>query len=121
MTNTNDMPDLLPCPFCGASPEAMDWHGGPKAQIFIECPNGNYADEDGGCSVGPDVVGSDMEDAAARWNRRAINPDASGLAQTLVKIEAGKTKLVEALEKIDAILQTANSALAAHRSQGGEA
>jgi len=45
------------------------------AKVFIHCPNDNYDSEDGGCSVGPDVVGSDMEDAAARWNRRAQAPD----------------------------------------------
>lgn len=70
MTNTYDTSGFLPCPFCGAKPEAMDWHAGPRARIFVDCPNGNYDDEHGGCSVGPQVVGSDMEDAAARWNRR---------------------------------------------------
>lgn len=77
MTNTYDTSNFLPCPFCGAKPEAMDWHAGPRARIFVDCPNGNYDDEHGGCSVGPQVVGSDMEDAAARWNRRAQVPGAS--------------------------------------------
>lgn len=75
MTNTYDTSNFLPCPFCGAKPEAMDWLAGPRARIFVDCPNGNYDDEHGGCSVGPQVVGSDMEDAAARWNRRAQVPD----------------------------------------------
>src|SRR5690625_4017812 len=86
MTNTDDMPDLLPCPCCGAKPKAIDWPGGPMAKVFIHCPNDNYDSEDGGCSVGPDVVGSDMEQAAARWNRRATGPDASGLVQVLESI-----------------------------------
>lgn len=86
MTNTYDTSNFLPCPFCGAKPEAMDWLAGPRARIFVDCPNGNYDDEHGGCSVGPQVVGSDMEDAAARWNRRAQVPDASGLVQVLESI-----------------------------------
>src|SRR5690625_8019073 len=75
MTNTYDTSNFFPCPFCGAKPKAIDWPGGPMAKVFIHCPNDNYDSEDGGCSVGPDVVGSDMEDAAARWNRRAQTPD----------------------------------------------
>lgn len=86
MTNTYDTSNFLPCPFCGAAPEAIDWPGGPMAKVFIHCPNDKYDSEDGGCSVGPDVVGSDMEDAAARWNRRAQVPDASGLVQVLESI-----------------------------------
>lgn len=79
MTNTYDTSNFLPCPFCGAAPEAIDWPGGPMAKVFIHCPNDNYDSEDGGCSVGPDVVGSDIEQAAARWNRRAQVPEGQAI------------------------------------------
>jgi hypothetical protein len=38
---------------------------------MIACPNHEYDDEDEGCSVGPMVTGETLEQAAARWNRRA--------------------------------------------------
>src|SRR5690625_2607529 len=88
MTNTYDTSNFLPCPFCGAKPKAIDWPGGPMAKVFIHCPNDNYDSEDGGCSVGPDVVGSDMEDAAARWNRRQ-SQQAQGEAQGFTDYDAG--------------------------------
>lgn len=103
MTSTYDTSNFLPCPFCGAKPEAMDWPGGPMAKVFIHCPNGNYDDEHGGCSVGPDVVGRDMEDAAARWNRRAQVPEgyvAIGKSNLITRREYGETAS-EAAEKME--------------------
>lgn len=65
------MTDLLPCPFCGGKPESEPWHGGAPTKVMISCSNAEYGDEDGGCSVGPQVTGETPEEAAAAWNRRS--------------------------------------------------
>lgn len=61
---------LLPCPFCGGEPTIRPWHGGRPTKKLILCSNGDYYDEDGGCSAGPSVCGETEEEAAAAWNRR---------------------------------------------------
>ncbi|UXS52566.1 hypothetical protein FY148_07855 [Agrobacterium tumefaciens] len=67
---------LLPCPFCGGEATVQPWHGGRPTKKLIRCSNGDYYDEDGGCSVGPSVCGETEEEAAAAWNRRAANENA---------------------------------------------
>jgi hypothetical protein len=61
---------LLPCPFCGETPEVEPWHGGGPEKVMIMCSNREYGDEYDGCSVGPMVTGETPAEAKAHWNRR---------------------------------------------------
>ena len=54
----------LPCPFCGATPKIMPWHGGQFSKRTIACENDD-------CDVSPCVTGATEGDALKRWNRRA--------------------------------------------------
>jgi len=58
---------MLPCPFCGAIPEAEPWHGGGWRQTIISCQNNEL------CYVHPMLTGETPKQAIARWNHRAVN------------------------------------------------
>lgn len=57
--------DPLPCPFCGALPTIVPWHGGPATKRMISCEN-----EDS-CAVNPMVSGDTRKEAIEYWNRRS--------------------------------------------------
>ena len=61
------MSELKNCPFCGAVPEIIPWHGGGPRKRRVDCIN-----ED--CYVQPCVTGSTPERAIKRWNRRTKEP-----------------------------------------------
>ena len=56
--------DLLMCPFCGAIPEIMPWHGGGPRKTAVSCEN-EY------CPGHPSTVAETPEEAVERWNTRA--------------------------------------------------
>ena len=58
---TTRRPSPLPCPFCGTDPPLASRIAG---RFIVGCES-----ED--CFAHPQVVSSDLEDAWARWNRRA--------------------------------------------------
>ena len=53
----------LPCPFCGADPNVIPWHGGGKRKRMVVCQND-------ACHIGPSVTGSTRARAVARWDDR---------------------------------------------------
>lgn len=54
---------LLPCPFCGSTPEIEPWHGGGPRKHLISCSND-------ACRVFPSVTGTTKANAIKWWNRR---------------------------------------------------
>lgn len=59
-SETEKMPELKPCPFCGSSAEIM-WIG---SMFSVECNNNN-------CTVKPNAIDFDEEQAIEAWNIRA--------------------------------------------------
>jgi len=51
------------CPFCGAAPRMVNWHGGGPAKVAILC-------RDDYCDASPMVTGHTPAVAAQRWNAR---------------------------------------------------
>lgn len=51
----------LPCPFCGTDPPLAARIAG---RFIVACENHD-------CAAAPQVAGDSLEDAWARWNRRA--------------------------------------------------
>ncbi len=58
---------LLPCPFCGVTPDIETWHGGKPTKHMVSCCN----DE---CSCAPQCTGQTHDEAIKRWNVRAAAP-----------------------------------------------
>lgn len=59
-------PEGLPCPWCGATPTIMPWHGGGPRKRRIGCP-----DDGSQCPVVPSTSGSNRARAIQAWNARA--------------------------------------------------
>ena len=51
----------LPCPFCGAAPEIISWHGHPEKTV--SCENNE-------CPAHPYVSGYTLGEAVSAWNGR---------------------------------------------------
>ena len=66
--NTKVVPvGMLPCPFCGETPDIETWHGGKPTKHMVSCIN----DE---CSCAPQCTGQTHAEAIARWNTRVASP-----------------------------------------------
>ena len=66
--NTKVVPvEILPCPFCGVTPDNETWHGGKPTKHMVSCIN----DE---CSCAPQCTGQTHAEAIARWNVRTASP-----------------------------------------------
>jgi len=66
--NTKVVPvEMLPCPFCGVTPDIETWHGGKPTKHMVSCVN----DE---CSCAPQCAGQTRTEAIARWNIRTASP-----------------------------------------------
>jgi Lar family restriction alleviation protein len=106
--------DLNPCPFCGAAPHGLTYPA--QGNVTVQCSEcaasvGNY---NGDTEVG-------QKAAASAWNRRATlaraeQPDAlvAALEQVVAWFDAPATEYDDS----NALLEIANSALAAHRDRG---
>lgn len=83
--NNKDMPDLLPCPFCGGE-AALGWGENYR---FVNCING-CADN----SSQAEMVRYDEEDAIAAWNTREDLAPAPKAAEDEVfrKVDLSKRK-----------------------------
>ena len=55
--------EAKPCPFCGAQPTIMPWHGGGPRKRRVNCGN-----ED--CTISPAVAESTRKRALEIWNTR---------------------------------------------------
>lgn len=62
---------LLPCPFCGSPADIEPWHGGKPTKQLVSC-GAPHNGEGEVCSVSPLVTGETPEEAAGKWNQRAM-------------------------------------------------
>ena len=106
---TNDAIDLLPCPWCGDTPSALEWPAGNGKWYSIECVE---------CAL--EFSSSDLECLSKQWNTRAapqITPEvrfrmvhaAVAACDELAKLDGEDwvpTKYIGAA--VDAVLATLN-------------
>lgn len=63
MRKKRELLSPLSCPFCGALPVVIPWHGGGPKKCIVYCDND-------GCKVHPQVTGSTRGAAVKSWNYR---------------------------------------------------
>lgn len=70
--------EAMPCPFCGAAPAIVPWHGGGPRKTSVHCDNDR-------CVAAPGVIGPTRAGAVRHWNNRdpvvAAAPDLLAFAE----------------------------------------
>lgn len=85
-----DVPELKPCPFCGAEACATVEDAGRLSEGWlVQCPHGSLEDFERGsaCGAGPIVCGDTLAEAAARWNKRTTRTDWAAAAAAAAEAE----------------------------------